>query len=302
MTCSRTLRHIFDIDSLPQVEIEAILNRAESFKEQQHPADLLSNRIAGLMFFQSSTRTRVGFDVAMKRLGGTSSLITETKYEPGMGWAESLEDTIRVVSAYCDVLIVRHQDTESLRRATMASSVPVINAGSGHEHHPTQALIDLFYIRSHFRRLEGLRIGFVGDLDGSRSTRSLIRAFTHWPPAELRLMAPSGRELPEALSGLFKISVISRADRLDASDLDVLYVSGLPNITGKDPYPESVRATFTVTPERVREMSDNGIVMCPLPRLDEIQPAVDFLPGAAYFSQSADGLFVRMAVLAYALL
>ncbi|MFX1521175.1 MAG: aspartate carbamoyltransferase [Promethearchaeota archaeon] len=299
MKYNKPLRHIFCIDSLTKKEIRVIINRAGKFKKKKKVHALLNKKIVGLIFLEPSTRTRIGFDVAIKKLGGMSTLIKETKYESRMARPESLEDTVRVTSAYCDLLIIRHSNSDSLKQALEASSVPVINAGSGHEHHPTQALLDLFYIHNKLNRLEKLKIGLVGDLAGSRSAHSLVRALIHWPPSELRLMTPLGLGLPDDLINLFSTKTVSYVEGLDTSGLDVLYMAGLPGINGTRTCPKKVRSAFALTLDKARKLPEKCIIMCPLPRIDEIQHDVDSLHNSAYFTQSADGLFVRMAVLEY---
>jgi len=298
---SDDLRHLLSVDSMTQEEILAILDGAEEFRNPTNVPSHLAGKLACLMFFQPSTRSRLGFDVAVKRLGGDTTLLDGLKYEQGMGWSESLEDTFRVVSAYCDVLVVRHPSSAALEHALPCSSVPVINAGSGCEHHPTQTLIDLYCIRSRLGRLTDLRIGLVGDLASSRAARSLVQALTNWTPAELRLMAPPGRSLDDGLTSAFGPGVIVRYPRLVPAELDVLYVAALPNAPDRPPYDISLRASLGVTPATVAALPEQAVILCPLPRLDEIDREVDGSHKAVYFAQSREGLRVRMAVLTHIL-
>jgi aspartate carbamoyltransferase len=285
--------------SLTREAILSILDVANEFSDRASVHPVLAGRIACLMFFQSSTRTRLGFDVAVKRLGGSTTALDALKHEDAMGWAESLEDTFHVASDYSDVLVVRHPSSAALEHAVRYSSVPVINAGSGCEHHPTQALIDLYCIRSRLGRLDGLRIGIVGDLARSRAARSLVEALRYWPPAELRLMAPPGRSFEDSFLSGFGGLLVTHHPRLLATGLDVLYVAALPNPPDRAPYDVSLRAALGVTSATVEDLPVHGIILCPLPRLDEIDRDVDRSGKAAYFDQSRDGLRVRMAVLAH---
>lgn len=299
MSADRTPRHLFSIAELRKEEIEAILDRAALLRRDGVNGSELAGRVVGLCFFQESTRTRVGFDAAVKRLGGSTVIVTETREVRRAPSPESLEDTIRAVSGYCDMLVMRHAETPALQAAMRASVAPVLNAGSGCEHHPTQALLDLFHIKNRFGRLEGLRIGLVGDLCTSRAARSLIQTMRHWPPSELRLMAPPGREMiDEALSCVAK-SAVSVYPELIAEDLDVLYVAGMPNPAREPCFSVELRKRFTVYQNTLKTLPGHGIIMCPLPRIDEIAVDVDQSPRATYFEQSDNALWARMAALLF---
>lgn len=295
------IRHLFSIDDLGQNDIESIIDDAAAFQKSGAAGMELAGKLAGLCFFQQSTRTRTGFDAAMKRLGGATLYVTEPREVPRAPFGESLEDTIRVVSAYCDVIIMRHAESEAVEKAMQVSIAPVINGGSGPDHHPTQALLDLFHIRMHFGKLAGLRIGIVGDLPTSRAAKSLVRALRHWPPAELRLMSPLGRMLSKADLNKIDPSTISAYDRLVPDDLDILYVAGLPNPEGGPRFSTGIRESFRVNMDIINVMLEYSIMMCPLPRIDEIDPAVDESPKATFFGQSDNGMWIRMAILRWIL-
>lgn len=289
--------HLLSIADLGLAGILEILDRAEELRLEAPRDGVFRGRILGLVFLQPSTRTRVGFHAAMARLGGTAIEVTETKVQPGMSWPESLVDTIRSISSWCDALVLRHRSSEEFQAAVEASDVPVINGGSGCEHHPTQALLDLFAIRRRFGRLEDLRIGIVGDLGGSRAARSLVEALAHFPPRELRLMFPPSRELPgSVLPGLDDARIKVRHD-LAVEGLDILYMAGLPEGVGEARLDEAVRGRLRLTRARAETLSPGALVLDPLPRVDEIEPEVDALPIAGYFDQSREALFVRCAVL-----
>jgi len=233
----------------------------------------------------------------MARLGGTAIEVTETKVQPGMSWPESLVDTIRSTSGWCDALVLRHPSPEEFQTAVEASEVPVINGGSGCEHHPTQALLDLFAIRRRFGRLEDLRIGIAGNLGGSRAARSLVEALAHFPPRELRLMFPPGRELPGSVLAGFDGTRLDVRQDLAVEELDILYMAGLPEGAGDARLDEAIRRRFRLTRARAEALDPGALVLDPLPRIDEIEPEVDALPAAGYFAQSREALFVRCAVL-----
>lgn len=291
------LRHLLSICDLGRDGILSILDRAEELRTRPADPHRFAGRVLGLLFFQPSTRTRFGFHSAMARLGGTAIELHETKHQAGMTHPESLADTVRCISAYCDAIVLRHPSEGALEEAMAVSVVPVINGGSGVGHHPTQTLIDLFTIRDHRGHLNGLRIGLAGDLRNSRAARSLAAALIFFPPKALRLMAPTGRELPEGLVCALPAGSVETRGTLDPSGLDVLYMAGFREQHGCDSVPEDLRQCFRLTGARARSLAASALVLNPLPRIDEIDAEVDALPQAAYFEQSALGLEVRMAVL-----
>lgn len=298
----RAPRHLLSLRDLNVEDVTQILDRASTFAAAGGGAVRSRPTVVGLLFFQPSTRTRIGFAAAAARLGGTTVELNQPKYQPGMSGPESLEDTVRAVGAYCDLLVIRHGSVETVEAALKVAPVAVICGGGGRLLHPTQALIDLYAIRKHLGRLDSLRIGLAGDLRSSRSAHSLLRALAWYRPKEVRLMAPSGREPDE--SGLEELpaSVGSscRPD-LDATGLDVLYMAGMPPGTGEERLSDATLESFYLTPERLANMPAAGVVLCALPRTGDIDPQVDTDPRAVYFEQSANGLFVRMATLEHVL-
>lgn len=289
--------HLLSISDLGRADILAILDRAEFFRTAGIPHGRLAGKVLGLLILQPSTRTRVGFHAAMARLGGAAIEVTETKLQPGMAAAESLVDTVRSISSYCDALVLRHPSLDEFRAAMGVSDVPVINGGSGREHHPTQALIDLFAVRRRFGRLDDVKIGIVGDLRGSRSARSLVQALACFPPRTLRLMSPEGRELPDDLLRGVGGAAIDIRHELAVEDLGILYMAGLPEGQGEAHLEEAVRERFRLTKSRAEGLPPEALVLNPLPRIDEVEAEVDGLPVAGYFQQSREALFVRCAVL-----
>ncbi len=294
------MRRLLRIGDVRKEGILAILDRAEELRRGAEPR-LLRGKVLGLLFFQPSTRTRFGFAAAMARLDGAAVSLHETKFQPGMTGAESLEDTLRSIGGYCDAFVLRHPENDSIdRAAAVLAGVSLINAGNGTDEHPTQALIDLFAMRQ-WRGLEGLRIGLVGDLCRSRAAHSLLQALRFFAPSEVRLMHPDGGGPSAALLASWPPGVVRREAGLAIEGLDVLYVAGL--LPGSEPpqYDELIRDRYRLTSERLDRVGDRCLILSPLPRIDEIDPGVDRLSGAAYFQQSEDGLFVRITLLEEAL-
>lgn len=292
------MRRILTLDDAGKGEVEAILRRAAALQGgasvQPRPFSVL------LAFFQSSTRTRVGFAAAAAALGGSPIPLLERRHHTGMSAAESLADTMRCASGQVDLVVLRHHDAVLHAQAAAACVCPVINAGDGGLHHPTQALVDLFAIKRHHGHLGDLRVGLVGDL-GSRSAHSLVQALRWWPPSELRLCHPLGRGLEASwLEGHNPARVVT-TDRLEPEGLHVIYMVGLPAGEGDSRLSAEQRAQFTLMPSLMERTEEGTQVLCPLPRIDEIAPALDDDPRAQYFQQSDEGRFVRMAVLEWVL-
>lgn len=288
------------VADLSRESMLGLLDRAEWLRA--NPADWPSfaRKSVGLFFLQPSTRTRLGFTAAAQRLGCGTACLSEVRFTEGMSAAETLEDAVRSVSGYFSVIVLRHADPASVTAVATCAGAAVVNAGSGADEHPTQALIDLFALRSVRHDLAGLRIGIVGDLAGSRAARSLLQALSHFSPAEVRLISPQDRRLPAEFRGELRFPTCE-SERLCLERLDAVYVAGLPEGTGEERLGEDVRTRFRLTPETARALPGDAVILCPLPRIDEIDHALDSDPRARYFTQSQDGLFVRAAVLERAL-
>ncbi|PYQ31830.1 MAG: hypothetical protein DMF56_01625 [Acidobacteria bacterium] len=292
------MRHLGAIADLSSAEVLQILDRSEEMRSGARSL-IGAGRVLTLAFFQASTRTRIGFASAGVRLGfGTVDLLAE-RYDLRMSSSESLEDTIRVVSAYSDALVLRHPANDAWTTAVTDVSCPIINGGNGNGEHPTQALIDLFAIRRALGRLDGLTVGIVGDIRGSRSAHSLMRALSRLVPKEIRLMGPALRvDTTDASTWCAGVTEqVTVLHHLSLRNLDVIYVAGLPPGTGADRLPDAERERFALTPQCLRQLPDTGVVLCPLPRIDEIALEIDSDSRARFFEQSDDGLWVRMAVL-----
>ncbi len=292
-------RHLISIDDLSKDDIEHILKKTDDFLEaamgRERPR-ILEGRILVNLFFEPSTRTRMSFESAMKRLGGEVINLGSVEAS-SVAKGESLADTVRVVSGYGDCIVIRHYREGSARFASMVSEVPVINAGDGAGQHPTQTLLDLYTIRKEVG-LRGLKIALVGDLKYSRTVHSLIKALTHFK-AEILLVSPEALRLPEELreNGRFAECSLDYA----VENADVLYVTRIQKerFPDEDEY-RKVAGSYRITARMVRD--SNVLIMHPLPRVDEIAYDVDSLPNAIYFRQAFYGVPVRMAILSEVML
>jgi aspartate carbamoyltransferase catalytic subunit len=283
-------------------EIRAILDRCKDFEKNKKP--LLQGKVLANLFFEPSTRTRLSFDAAMKRLGGQTIGFADA-LSTSISKGESLWDTIRVAEGYCDVMVIRHPAEGSARLAAEATKLPVINGGDGSNQHPTQTLLDLYTLQKRTGRIEGLKIAFVGDLKYGRTVHSLIRSLSLFG-AELWLVSPPSLKLPADFMDDLAESRTKHTEVDDLAavpaDVDVLYVTRIQKERFADPIEyERVRAHYQVTPATVERFGDRLTLMHPLPRVSELHAALDAHPGAAWFDQARNGVVVRETLLALVL-
>ena len=301
------LRHLTGPHALDSALIEHLLARAAAF---EHPTEIeprrLSGRLLATVFYEPSTRTRFSFEAAMLRLGGQVLSAENATRASSAAKGESLEDAIRVIGGYADGIVLRHPDVGAAERAAQVAPVPVINAGDGPGHHPTQALLDLYTIKKELGRLDHLRVGLAGDLRHGRTVRSLALLLSRFPGNELVLISPPALRMGEDVIGSLEQVQQGLRETTDLAgaiaDLDVLYQTRIQaeRFESSEEY-ERYRGVYVVTPEVMRRLPEHAIVMHPLPRREEIDPLVDADPRAAYFRQARNGLWVRMAVLDWAM-
>lgn len=289
-------RHLLSAADLTRSEVEHLVEVARD------PGELpVAPFIAGLFFFEESTRTRVGFEVATARLGGTSVAVTAPKQTGAMSAAEGWSDTIRSVGGYFDVLCVRHPSSDAVAIAARLADVPVINCGNSTDEHPTQALIDLLAMYDHLDGPpDGLRIALVGDLRNMRAAHSLLLMLALYRGVTVVAVCPEPLDAPVRFREAFLASGnrYTTARRMgDATEVDLVYVAGFAPATAEGFWDESARSPFRVTSAMVRAMAPDVGIFCPLPRIDEIDADVDDLPAARYFRQSRMALGMRMAIL-----
>lgn len=260
---------------------------------------IASGKTLGYLFFEPSTRTRLSFQAAIASIGGASLGIADAT--TSSTWkGESLADTVRMMSIYSDVLVLRHPADGSSRFAAEISDKPVINGGSGTEEHPTQAIQDLFTIRREKGRIDGLKVGIVGDLKYGRTIYSLLYGLGNYDvkvhllsPETLRIRSDFANEIGGRLSFTESSTMEEVID-----DLDVLYVTRIQ----KERFPDEeeyrkVRGSYVVGLDAVRRMKEKAIIMHPLPRINEIPTDVDRTDRARYFAQAEYGQYTRAALL-----
>jgi aspartate carbamoyltransferase catalytic subunit len=297
-----SFRHLIEPQDLDRSLIEKVLSQALAFETGPPDAGRLDGKLLATIFYEPSTRTRFSFEAAMHRLGGQVLTAENAVKASSAAKGESLEDAIRVLSGYADGIVIRHSEIGAAGRAAGAASVPVINAGDGAGHHPTQALLDLYTIRKELGRLDHLRVGLMGDLRHGRTVRSLALLLAQFPGNELILISPPGlRMRDDVLRSLDAVQetpdVMPVVDELDVLYQTRVQAERFESAEAYAPYQD----VYVVTPELMRRLPEHAILMHPLPRLGEIDARVDADPRAAYFRQAKNGLWVRMAVLDWVL-
>jgi aspartate carbamoyltransferase catalytic subunit len=294
-------RDIVSIKDFSREEIDYILKTAASMEPiARSGSEMLHGKILATLFFEPSTRTRLSFEAAMNKLGGTAIGFAEPKVA-AIKKGENLADTIRVVENYADVLVLRHPLEGAARLAAEFSDVPVINAGSGAEEHPTQALLDLYTILKEKGTIDGLNITLMGDLRYGRTVHSLAYALSLYN-VNLFLVSPMllrmRREVSDAIKKRIKITEGTAVGDV-LPETDVLYVTRIQEERFPDPAEYAkVRGTYKIGLDTLRDAKEDMIIMHPLPRVDEIDQEVDNTPHARYFQQVWNGIVTRTALLA----
>jgi aspartate carbamoyltransferase len=283
------IAHLISVDQFTKRAIETLFNEASSLANRRPVGALLPGTVGANLFYEPSTRTSSSFYAAMVQLGGSMIPINDVSFS-SVSKGETLEDTIRVMGCYCDVIVLRHPTVGAARRAAEVSTVPIINGGDGVGEHPTQALLDLYTIHQH-RGLENARVALVGDLLHGRTIHSLIKLLRLYH-AEIHLVSPEGLDLPEEL--LQPGDHVHRDLDACISSVDVVYMTRLQKERILDP--GLVSARYQLTLDHMARARQDMIVMHPLPRVDEIPREIDQDPRAAYFRQVANGVLVRKAI------
>jgi aspartate carbamoyltransferase catalytic subunit len=303
MAVGTGLRHVIESQQFSRPVLDEIFQRADQMRSDPHrAAGRLQGRIMAALFYEPSTRTRLSFESAMLRLGGRTMGTENAREFSSAAKGETLEDSIRIVSGYADVIVLRHSEEGAAKRAAAASEVPVINAGDGPGQHPTQALLDLYTIRDELGRLDGIRIALVGDLANGRTARSLVYLLSKYRDVDVCFVAPPAVAMrPDIKSHLDEHGVRWRetAD-LDAvlPEVDVVYQTRIQKERFDDEAAyQAVKGVYRIDAAAMERLAPGAILLHPLPRVDEIAPEVDADPRAAYFRQARNGVQIRMALL-----
>jgi len=294
-------KSIISVRDLDKQKLESIFDATNKIIDMggDQRREIARGKTLGYLFFEPSTRTRLSFEAAMALLGGTSIGIADV-LSSSVHKGETLGDTVKIISSYCDVLALRHSLDGSSRFAAEASSKPVINAGSGTEEHPTQTIQDLFTIRKEKKKIDGLKIGIAGDLKYGRTVYSLLYGLSNYDvdvhlisPESLRIRSDSTYVIKKELSYTESTTLDDYID-----ELDVLYVTRIQ----KERFPDeeeyvNVKGSYVIGLDMIKKMKDDAIILHPLPRIDEISTDVDKTKQAKYFEQAEYGKYTRAALL-----
>lgn len=296
-------KSLISIRDFSKDEILHILDVAKEF-EKNHEQNFLAGKVIACLFFEPSTRTRLSFEAAVNRLGARVIGFPDSR-NTSVTKGETLEDTIKIVSNYVDMIVMRHPLEGSSRYASEVATVPVVNAGDGANQHPSQTLLDLYSILQTQGTLEGLTINMVGDLKYGRTTHSLLQAMSHFNPKFI-FTAPEELKMPKEYKsfldrrGIEYIETTSLNEYLN--DCDILYMTRVQQERFTDPMEyERVKDVYTLNASMLDNVRDNMKILHPLPRVTEIDQDVDDTPYAYYFKQAENGLYVRMAIISYLL-
>jgi len=302
------VEHVISAQDFTQKLLQDLLERATAIMAQPREQLLrvLPGRIMAALFFEPSTRTRLSFESAMLRLGGQVISTENAREFSSAIKGETLEDTIRVVAGYADVIVLRHHEIGAAARAASVSTVPVLSAGDGAGEHPTQALLDLFTISRELGRVNDLTVVLVGDLLYGRTVHSLVYILSQFPGIRLICTAPTQTPLPQDVIQYASIRGVSVEQEPDLKralrQADVVYQTRVQKerFATVQEY-ETCRLAYVIDDASLAYLPPKSVIMHPLPRAGEIAPVVDMDPRAAYFRQSHYGVPVRMALLQMAL-
>jgi aspartate carbamoyltransferase catalytic subunit len=297
-------KSIVSITDYSKEQILSILDHAATFEANPNQ-NILNGKVAATLFFEPSTRTRLSFETAVNRLGGRVIGFSDASTSSSSK-GETLNDTIRMVANYADIIIMRHFLEGAARYASEVSNVPVINAGDGSNQHPTQTMLDLYSIKKTQGRLDNLKITMVGDLKYGRTVHSLLMAMSHFSPT-FCFVAPDELKMPEEYK-IFcdKNNIIyTEQTEFDAdviNQADILYMTRVQKerFTEVMEY-EKVKNVYTLHNRMLDNSKENLRILHPLPRVNEIDMDVDCNPKAYYFDQARNGLYVRQAIISNAL-
>lgn len=297
-------KHVISINDMTRDELELIVKTASSLKGSPQPI-LLKNKIIASCFFEASTRTRLSFETAIQRLGGTVIGFDNAGNTSLAKKGETLADSVSVISSYADAFVMRHPQEGAARLASEFSKVPVINGGDGSNQHPTQTLLDLFSIYETQGSLDNLNIALVGDLKYGRTVHSLAQALAKFNGCKFHFISPKALAMPEYICSELeeqgiRYSVHETIEEVIPS-IDILYMTRVQKERFDETEYQHMKASYILSLETLDGAKDNLKILHPLPRVDEITTDVDATSYAYYFQQAENGVYAREALLALVL-
>lgn len=300
------LHHVVEAQDFNRGMLEELFSTARAMEKvvEEGGSKLLDGCIMASLFYEESTRTRFSFESAMLRLGGSVISTENARQFSSVSKGETLEDTIRILNGYSDVIVMRHYESGAARRAADISRVPIVNAGDGTGQHPTQAFLDLYTVEKELGHIDDLTIAVVGDLANGRTVRSLCYLLAKYRNVRVYMVAPEVVRMREDIKEYLARHDVKWTEVSDlrsvAPEIDVLYQTRIQKERFGDRTEDylAAKGVYIVDKPLLALMKSDSIVMHPLPRVDEIAVEVDGDPRAAYFRQAQNGLYIRMALLA----
>ncbi|MFA9390186.1 MAG: aspartate carbamoyltransferase [Prolixibacteraceae bacterium] len=279
-----------------------IMELAAEFEKNPNQ-NLLEGKVAATLFFEPSTRTRLSFETAINRLGGRIIGFSDSS-SSSVSKGETLHDTIRMVSNYADLIVMRHPLEGSARYASQVSNIPVINAGDGANQHPTQTLLDMYSIIKTQGRLDNINIFMVGDLKYGRTVHSLLQALSVFENPIFNFIAPPTLAMPDEYKRFLTSKGIRYFEHEQFTDIiseaDIIYMTRVQKERFSDPMEyEKVKNVYILRNKMLDKTKPNMKILHPLPRVNEIHPDVDNNPKAYYFTQAKNGVFTRQAIISH---
>ncbi len=294
------MKHLIEAQQFDREELTDLFSVADAC--QTNTERPLQGKILASLFYEPSTRTRLSFESAMMRLGGNVLTTENAKEFSSAIKGETLEDSIKVVGNYADAIVLRHFEAGTAERAANVSSVPIINAGDGTGQHPTQALLDLYTLERELGQIDGIHIALMGDLKNGRTVRSLCYLLGKYENIQIHLVSPDELKIGDDIKEYLTKHGVSYSEHPHfehlVTEVDAIYQTRIQKerFSSESEY-EKFKGSYILTPSNTEHMKAGAIILHPLPRVDEIDPALDVLPKAAYFRQVRYGVLVRMALL-----
>ena len=296
------LKHVLEAQQFDRELLEEVFKIADEMRQIDF-SDILKNRIMASLFYEPSTRTRFSFETAMIKLGG-NIITTENATEfSSVAKGETVEDTIKTLNNYVDIIVMRHFEEGSAKKAASVSKTPIINAGDGKGQHPTQSLLDLYTIKNKFGKIDNLKIAMVGDLKNGRTVRSLSYLLTRFNNIKIFFVAPAVCKMRNDILEYLDKKNVEWQEENDLNkvlpEVDVVYMTRIQKERFQknlDDY-NKAKGKYIIDSSNIKLMPENSILMHPLPRVDEISVDVDSDKRAIYFEQAKNGLYIRMALL-----